>query len=81
MVQESIRLYLAQTFGLVDIPDDVALFDKGYLDSLQAMELALFVADAFGVEIGQDDMRIENFASIEATAAFVDRKKNPAVGP
>jgi len=81
VVQETIRSYLAQISGLVDIADDVALFDHGYLDSLQAMELALFVADAFGVEVSQDDMRIENFASIEATAAFVERKRNPAVGP
>lgn len=81
MVAETIRSYLSETFGLSDVADDVALFDHGYLDSLQAMELALFVADAFGIEVTPEDMRMENFASIEATAVFVRQKQGPAVTP
>ena len=33
-----------------------------------------FVERQFGIEIGMDDLEIENFKSISATAAFVARK-------
>ena len=33
-----------------------------------------FVERSFGIEIGMEDLDVENFKSVTATAAFVSRK-------
>jgi acyl carrier protein len=54
--------------------DDGNLFETGIVNSLFAVQLMTFVERQFGIEIGMDDLEIENFKSINATAAFVARK-------
>jgi len=45
------------------------------VNSLFAVQLMTFLEKIFVVEIGMDDLDIENFKSINATTAFVMRKK------
>jgi acyl carrier protein len=47
----------------------------GLLDSLAVEQLAAFLEDAYGVHLDDDDFVAENFASIDAVAALVDRKR------
>ena len=54
--------------------DDDNLFESGIVNSLFAVQLTTFVEARFGIEVGMDDLEIENFKSINATAGFVARK-------
>lgn len=73
MVKDRIRTYLIQAHALEALADDTPLLEGGLLDSLEAMDLASFVSETFGLELGPDDMRVENFHSISAISSFVDR--------
>lgn len=72
--QESIRRFVNQAVNIDALSDDENLFTAGIVNSLFAIELMTFVERQFGLEIGEEDLNIENFKSITATAAFVTRK-------
>jgi acyl carrier protein len=44
------------------------------VNSLFAVQLVTFLEKTFAIEIGMDDLDIENFKSLNATTAFVMRK-------
>ena len=63
--------------GAVNVPnlaDDDNLFESGIVNSLFAVQLMTFVEKSFAIEVGVDDLDIENFKSLNATTAFVVTK-------
>ena len=74
---EPIRRFIRQQF-LFDkdapLADDQELF-PGIVDSLGVMELADFVETTYGVQIGEDELLADNFSSLSAIAALVERKQ------
>ena len=74
---EPIRRFIRQQFLFdKDAPlgDDQELF-PGIVDSLGVMELADFVEQTYGVHIGEDELMADNFISLTAIAALVERKR------
>lgn len=62
-----------------DIEDTAPLFGEGLgLDSLDALQLAMSIEEAFGVRIPEGDEARSIFASVEAIAAHIVRTKAPA---
>ena len=49
------------------------IIDGNYLDSMELMGLIAGLMDEFGIEIGLDEIMPENFNSIDAMAAMVER--------
>ncbi len=47
------------------------LFREGIVDSLGVLELVRFLEDQFGLQIGPDDLKLENFQSIAAMRNFI----------
>ena len=74
MIKQKLHDFLAELLSTSEIEDDTALIDLGYMDSMQALTLATFVSDEFQIALDQDDMRIENFASVDAVEKFVQSK-------
>ncbi len=74
---EPLRRFIRQQF-LFDkdapLADEQELF-PGIIDSLGVMELADFVEQTYGVQIGEDELMADNFISLTAIAALVERKK------
>jgi acyl carrier protein len=73
-VKESIRNFINSSINMEGLDDDENLFETGLINSLFAIQLTNFVERTFGIEVGMDDLSIENFKSINATAAFVASK-------
>jgi acyl carrier protein len=46
------------------------------IDSLGVMEVVDFVEERYGVSIGEDDLLADNFRSLDAIAALVDRNRD-----
>jgi methoxymalonate biosynthesis acyl carrier protein len=69
-----IRQFIHSAINLDGIDDEENLFAAGIVNSLFAVQLTTFVESRFGLELGVDDLDIENFKSIAATADFVARK-------
>ena len=73
-VQTAIRNFINGSINIDGLGDDENLFESGIVNSLFAVQLMTFVERQFSIEIGTDDLNIENFKSINATASFVARK-------
>ena len=69
-----IRAFLAKYVRDVDLADDDDIFQIGLLNSMFAMQLVLFVENDFGIEVGNEDLEFDNFRSVGALAALIDRK-------
>ena len=74
----AIRLFLAKVFGDHEVKDSDDIFSLGFVNSLFAMELVLFVEQEFSVSIGNEDLDIENFRTIDAINALVAKKTGGA---
>ncbi len=57
----------------VDFAGQKRLFDDGLLDSLDIVSLVSEIDDAFDVEITVVDLKPENFNSVEAMMALIER--------
>ena len=76
-VLETIKTYVRDHFEIGDDPDfteDVNLFDEGFVDSLGATEIVLFLEETFGVEITQADITLYPMNTIDEIAGVVERK-------
>ena len=58
----------------ITVSDTDDLFDKGVLDSLGFILLLSYLQDSFGMEFDEEDMRPDNFCSIEAIVEFCSNK-------
>lgn len=73
-VQEAIRTFIQASINIDGCGNDENLFELGIVNSLFAVQLMTFIERRFEIEVGTDDLDIENFKSIAATAAFVAKK-------
>ena len=51
------------------------IIDGSYLDSFEIMNLIVMLSESFGVEIDFEEITAENFNSIEAMTAMIERLK------
>jgi len=52
------------------LTDDMNIFASGYVNSLFAMELVLLIEKIVGTQIPNDEVALENFASVDAMTAL-----------
>jgi methoxymalonate biosynthesis acyl carrier protein len=74
-----IREFVSRFVRGHELGDAEDIFATGFVNSMFAMQLVQFVETAFGVEVEGDDLDIDNFRSIDALSAFVDRKRAAGV--
>jgi acyl carrier protein len=72
--KEKIRAYFARLFRNADLQDDTDIFATGFVNSLMAMQLVMFVEKEFYITIENEDLDIENFKSIDAITGLVRRR-------
>jgi acyl carrier protein len=60
-----------------NLADDASFLEHGVVDSTGVLELVLFVEEAFGIEVDDDDVIPANFDSVAALAAYVARQGGP----
>ena len=73
-IKETVRNFILRSITLPDLKDDDNLFESGIVNSLFAVQLMTYIEKTFGIEVGMDDLDIENFKSLNATTAFVLKK-------
>ncbi|MCI8593861.1 MAG: acyl carrier protein [Oscillospiraceae bacterium] len=77
-VKDTLRAYIMEHFEIEaddpDFDDDVHLFDYGFVDSLGATEIVLFLEETFGVEITQKDIILYAMNTVNEIAEVVERK-------
>jgi methoxymalonate biosynthesis acyl carrier protein len=78
-VKDQVLAFVRDRYPQVEITASQDIFQLGFVNSLFAMELVMFVEKTFGVTIPNDELRIENFRSAESMAELVDRLSTAAV--
>jgi methoxymalonate biosynthesis acyl carrier protein len=73
-VKESVKRFILSSINITHLGDDDDLFESGIVNSLFAVQLMTFIEKTFAIEVGMDDLDIENFKSLNAATAFVVRK-------
>ncbi len=73
-VKAKVREFLGRFFQNLDLADNEDIFALGFINSLFAMQLVLFVENEFGFKVEDSDLDIDNFRTLNALAALVERK-------
>jgi len=77
-VRDTIRRFILSSIPVTRLDDDVDLFESGIVNSLFAVQLMTFIEKTYAMDVAMDDLDIENFKSVNATTAFVQRKREQA---
>jgi len=77
--KQQIREFLSRFFRDHKLADDEDIFATGYVNSMFAMQLVQFVETTFGIAVESDDLEMDNFRTVNAIAALVERKQGAAV--
>ena len=59
-----------------EIDDDYNFFTAGLIGSLAAVEMISYIEHEFNITVGNEDLDLSNFNSLNAISQFVTRKKN-----
>ena len=70
-VKTTTRAFLAKFFQSHDLKDDDDIFALGFVNSLFAMQLVMFVEKTFDLTIEDEDLNTDNFRSIDAITNLV----------
>ncbi|MBF0165426.1 MAG: acyl carrier protein [Magnetococcales bacterium] len=73
-----IREFLEKFIRDADVADDEDLFATGLVTSLFAMHLVLFLEKEFGVKVDNRDLDFDNFRTINAIVALIEKKRATA---
>ena len=73
-IKETVRGFILSSIAIPKLNDDDDLFESGIVNSLFAVQLMTYIEKTFAIEVGMDDLDIENFKSLNATTAFVLKK-------
>ena len=77
--KQKIREFVSRFVRDHQLGDAEDIFATGFVNSMFAMQLVQFVETTFGITVESDDLDIDNFRSIDAIAALVERKQGAAV--
>jgi methoxymalonate biosynthesis acyl carrier protein len=73
-ITTTVREFIQRSFHGVELGTGDDIFALGFANSLFAMQLVAFVEKEFAIEIDSDDLDMDNFRSIDAISALVERK-------
>ncbi|MEI5103011.1 acyl carrier protein [Streptomyces sp. PmtG] len=66
-----VREFISAKFPQITLADDEDIFALGFVNSLFAMELVMFVEKTFGVRVPNEELNLDNFRTLDAMAALV----------
>lgn len=71
-----VRRFLERFIRTDDLRDDMPIFASGYVNSLFAIQLVMFLEKTVGVPVATRDLKLENFETIDAIVNFISRKRS-----
>jgi acyl carrier protein len=72
--KERIRDFLSRFVRNQQLSDDDDIFASGFVNSMMAMQLVMFVEKEFSFTVEDEDLEMSNFRSVNAIASLVERK-------
>ncbi len=78
-IKQQIRTFLSKYFKNYDLQDDEDIFSLGFVNSLFAMQIVLFVEKELGITLANEDLNLDNFRTINAMTQLITSKKTAVV--
>jgi acyl carrier protein len=72
--KSKIRTFICKTFRNHDLQDNEDIFSLGYVNSMFALELVLFIEREFNITIENEDLAIDNFRTVDAMGQLLESK-------
>ena len=69
-----IRTFLLTYIQNYDLQNDEDIFAGGFVNSLFAMQLVLFLEGEFAIKIERQDLKLDNFRTVNSLTQLVERK-------
>ncbi|MBB5873484.1 acyl carrier protein [Allocatelliglobosispora scoriae] len=73
IAKDQVLAFIRGRYPQAEISDSEDIFQLGFINSLFAMELVMFIEKTFAVTIPNDELRIDNFRTAKSMAELVDR--------
>jgi acyl carrier protein len=75
--RKRIREFFGRFFRTAQLGDSDDIFASGLVNSLFAMQLIAWIETDFDIDVEDSDLRVSNFNSVNAIAAFIGSKLAP----
>jgi acyl carrier protein len=79
-IREQVRQYIVQNFIFDEngkIAENQSLIRSGVLDSTGVLELIVFLEQCYNLHFDDSELTEENFDTLDALSAFIERKIHP----
>lgn len=73
-IKEKIYSFLSGHFGDYQLKDDEDIFETGFINSMFAMQLVLFLEKEFQLSISDDELDFDNFRTINTMVQLIESK-------
>lgn len=73
-IKNKVRAFMSRFFKKVELGDDEDIFSMGYVNSLFAMQLVMFIEKEFAIRVENSDLDMNNFKTINSITAFINQK-------
>lgn len=70
-----IKQFLSRFFKNNDLGDDDDFFELGYVNSLFAMQLILFIEKEFNITVNPQELDLQNFKTVNLIVSFIEEKQ------
>jgi methoxymalonate biosynthesis acyl carrier protein len=75
-VSDEILGFITSRFPQSEIGEGEDIFSLGYINSLFAMELVMFIEKSFGLTVPNEELRIDNFRTARSMSDLVRRLRS-----
>ncbi len=72
--REKVKIFLSRFFRKHELKDDEDMFSLGFINSLFAMQLVMFLEKEFNIRIENEDLNMDNFRTIDSIVGFINKK-------
>ena len=70
---DEIRGFIRAKYPQATVEDDQDIFALGFVNSLFALELVMFIEKTFGFQVPNEDIKLDNFRTVVAMEELVAR--------
>lgn len=72
--KNKIKQFLSKLMNNRELKDDEDIFALGFLNSLAAVQLVSFLEKEFGITVEDEDLKVENFNTLNHMDELLERK-------
>ncbi|MDB4473548.1 phosphopantetheine-binding protein [Opitutaceae bacterium] len=72
---DQVREFVGKFLQGAEFEDDDDIFALGLVNSLMAMQLVLFLEKEFGIKFAKNELKLDNFRSVERMTAMIAAKQ------